>query len=260
MAKNTDDFDKDLNPILEIAPNEDLQYLVDIITSTYNNVLDSTDTYKMHKPNHREYADLLAREIRQYGGNTFANIFRGFSGPSYKEIVCDVASKLNAPYKKSQDVSMIEDSILSAILDKALSKMSDAEKQEILKEMGNKKDAILTGPALSTAILTAFKMGGFFSYQITQIVVQALLKAILGHGVRVAVVSRTASIIMGPIGWAVTGIWTAIDLAGPAFRVTVPCIAYIAMLRKKFNSAFCPKCNHMCNTNTRFCPECGTTL
>ena len=39
----------------------------------------------------------------------------------------------------------------------------------------------------------------------------------------------------GPIGWALTGAWTAFDLAGPAKRVTVPAVIQIAVLRKKYS-------------------------
>ena len=32
-----------------------------------------------------------------------------------------------------------------------------------------------------------------------------------------------------------TGLWTAIDIAGPAYRVTIPCVIQIAFLRAKMN-------------------------
>ena len=32
----------------------------------------------------------------------------------------------------------------------------------------------------------------------------------------------------------ITGIWTAIDIAGPAYRVTIPCVLQLAMLRHKY--------------------------
>lgn len=41
------------------------------------------------------------------------------------------------------------------------------------------------------------------------------------------------AVFLGPVGWVLTGVWTAIDLAGPAFRVTVPCVLHIAMLRQR---------------------------
>ena len=43
--------------------------------------------------------------------------------------------------------------------------------------------------------------------------------------------SRAFAVLTGPIGWILTGIWTAFDIAGPAYRVTVPCTIIIAYLR-----------------------------
>lgn len=46
--------------------------------------------------------------------------------------------------------------------------------------------------------------------------------------------SRLIGVAAGPIGWALTGAWTAFDLAGAAKRVTVPAVIQIAVLRKKY--------------------------
>ena len=262
MGKNTEVFDKDINPILEIAPNQDLDYLVKLITGTFSNFLDVDEVYKKNSPNHKAYADLLAKEICEYGGNGFVNMFRG-AGPSYKEIVCDVASKLGAPYNSKQDIEKIEDAIIAVILEKTLEKMSDEEKRKLLEEMGGTWNPSLTGPALTSAFIALFKMGGFKSYQITLIVVNAIAKFLFGRGIAFAAntaMMRWAAVLVGPIGWAITGIWTTVDLAGPAYRVTIPTVIYIAMLRKKYNSPACPSCKQMIPGGIKFCPECGAKL
>lgn len=262
MGKNTDVFDKDINPVLEIAPNEDLQYLVDLLTGTFSNFLEVNDVYKANCPNHKVYADLIAKEICEYGGNSFVNLFRG-SGPAYKEIVCDVANKLKAPYNEKQSIEKIEDSIIIKILEKALDEMSDEDKQKLLKEMGGKRNLDLTGPALTNAFIILFRAGGFKSYQITVIVANAIAKIIFGKGLPFAagpILTKTMAFLTGPIGWVVTGIWTAIDLAGPAYRVTIPAVIYIAMLRKKYNTPTCPRCKQMISPDSKFCPECGCAL
>lgn len=262
MGKNTEVFDKDINPVIEIATNEDLQYLVDLLTGAFNNFLDAQDVYKNNRPNHKVYADLIAKEVCEYGGNSFVNLFRG-QGPSYKEIVYDVAGKLRAPCGKMQSIEKIEDSIILVIMEKALEKMSDAEKQELLQEMGGKRNLDLTGPALTSAFVTLFRLGGFKSYQITVIVVNAVLKFVIGRGLTLAgnaALTRAMAIFTGPIGWVISGIWTAIDLAGPAYRVTVPAVIYIAMLRKKYNTPLCPYCNQMISVDVKYCPACGVKI
>ena len=52
VKRNTDDYDDDLNPILEKASNEQLQPLVEIITGAFSNFLEIEEAYKAHHPNH----------------------------------------------------------------------------------------------------------------------------------------------------------------------------------------------------------------
>ena len=256
-------YDFNLNPVLEKANNDDLQYLVEIINKTITNCLENDELYKKYNPDHQKYVGVIASEIRAFGGNTLINMFRGGKGPEYKEIVCDVADKLKAPFNKDSDIEKVEDAILETVLTQALEKMSESEKQELLKEVGDGKNYSITGPALTTAFITLFRMGGFKSYQLTLIIANTIVKAVLGHGLRLganAGLTKIMSILTGPIGWAITGIWTAIDIAGPATRVTVPAVIYVAMLRKKYNTPFCPHCNQMIAVGSKFCPECGGSL
>lgn len=260
--KNTTIFDKDLNPVLELSDNEDLNILVLYLKEKLSETLTISDAYKNHNPNHEKYADLIAKEIRDMGGNSFANIWRG-EGPEYREIVCDVANKLKAPYNINKSVSEIENSILETIIEKALSNMSESEKRQLLKEMGGK--ATLSAGGITTAtFITMFRAGGFASYQLTVIIANQIARLILGSGFTVvtnAAITRVAAIMAGPVGWAISGIWTAIDLAGPAYKVTIPCVIHIAMLRKKLNSITCDKCDAVIPDSTaNFCPECGSPV
>ncbi|GAA7428514.1 hypothetical protein ID0992_01620 [Helicobacter pylori] len=47
---------------------------------------------------------------------------------------------------------------------------------------------------------------------------------------------KTLVLLTGPIGWAITGVWTAINIAGPVYRVTVPTCFVVAALRKKLKA------------------------
>ncbi len=44
---------------------------------------------------------------------------------------------------------------------------------------------------------------------------------------------KTLGILAGPIGWVITGALVSINLAWPAYRVTVPACVLVATLRKK---------------------------
>ncbi len=259
---NTEIFDKDINPILEISDSDDLQPLVEYVSKKISQDLTDHDCYKENSPNHTYYADLIAKEIRDMGGNSFANVWRG-EGPSYYEMVCDVADKLKAPYNKKKTIADIENSILETILTTAIESMSEAEKNDLLKEMGD-KGSFSKGGLSTTAFIGIFRAGGFYSYQLTLIIANQIARMVLGHGLQLAAnvgIVRVASVLAGPIGWAIGGLWTAIDLAGPAYKVTIPCVIHIAMLRKKFNAFSCDNCDAILpDTTVKFCPECGSKM
>lgn len=260
--KNTTIFDKDLNPVLEIATQEDLDTIVEYLKTKFSENLTTEQAYKINFPDHTKYADLIAKEIRDFGGNSFVNIFRG-EGPTYFEIVCDVASKIKAPYNKSNTVEMVEESIMATILENAWNKMTDAEKEVLLNEIGKANMSAAKGFTAAT-FQAVFRAGGFASYQLMLVVANGVSKAILGRGLSLAAnaaLARTASLLVGPIGWALTIIWTLVDIAGPAYKVTIPCVVQVAMLRKKYNSIFCSSCEAMIPNDTfKFCPECGAQL
>jgi uncharacterized protein YaaW (UPF0174 family) len=94
----------------------------------------------------------------------------------------------------------------------------------------------MTAESLVGIFQAVFRAGGFKSYQLTLIIVNAVLKAIIGRGLSLAgnaTLMRTMSILTGPIGWAITGAWTAVDIASPAYRVTIPAVIQVAALRQK---------------------------
>ena len=95
------------------------------------------------------------------------------------------------------------------------------------------------------ALQVAIKASGFGSYKLAAVVANAVAKALLGRGLAfgaTAGMMRTISVFAGPIGWAITAIWTAFDLGSPAYRVTVPCVIQIAYMRQKAAYRSCPTC------------------
>ena len=259
---NTDIFDHDLNPILETASNEELGVIHDILMKKQiTEALSIEEVYKQHYPDHGKYADLIAKEVRDFGGNTFVNVFRG-EGPDYREIVCDVAKQLKAPFERHQEIETIEAAILGTILVKALEKMTEEEKQEVLGIV-RKSNKNWTGGVSVLVLQNVFRAGGFASYQLMLIVVNAVVKGILGRGLSLAVntaLTRTMAIAVGPIGWAVSGLIAAIQFAGPSYKVTIPCVAYIAMLRQMQNVMKCEQCGTLQNENFKHCSQCGARL
>lgn len=235
-------YDTDLE-FLSTLPSKELDDLVRLLTHDkdgdvrFAEKLTTREGYKKHYPDHQQYWKDIAEEIQCFGGNTLMNAIRG-EGVLYKEILCDVCDKLKVNYRKDSATEKIEENLLMKILVDALDKMSPEDINNLAKEMGiDEIDAVagFNKQALVTAFQTIFRMGGFKSYQLTLIIVNAVFKAIFGRGLTIAgnaALTKMLSILTGPIGWGITAVWTAIDIAGPAFRVTIPAVIQVAYLRK----------------------------
>ena len=229
--------DLDLNPILEKATDEELLPIVDCLKAKMSNCIDTDERYKKAPLNPSKYTDLIANEIRLFGGNTFANLCRG-EGVSYKEVVCDVADKLKVHYNKYGDIELIEVSILQKVFDSAWKSMSNEQKKALIDEIGGINLPI--GSSSTMILQTLLKMGGFKTYQLAVIVANSIAKCLLGRGLSFAAnasLTKGLSVCIGPVGWIVSSLWMAIDLAGPSYRVTIPCVIHIAILRQKQKNA-----------------------
>ncbi|GAA7624255.1 hypothetical protein HpMMM27_04150 [Helicobacter pylori] len=178
----------------------------------------------------------IAEELQCYGGNTFANFFRN-ERVLYKEILCDVCDHLEVSYSKYSKTSLIEQNILAKLLKDSLEQMSKNDLEELLHELGTTSIDKMIGAnkqILIASVLTLFKAGGSHSYALAITVADAMVKKTLGHGLSSVVgkvaLTRTLSLLTG---WNITGVWTAIYIAGPAYRVTVPACVLVATLHLK---------------------------
>lgn len=198
--------------------------------------LTNHDLYKKYYPDHSEYWEEIAAEIQCFGANTFATIFRGGKGVEYKEILADVCDKMKVNYNENSSVEKIEQNLLMKILEDAIEKMSPEELKELAQATGVKNTSGVTKETMVGIFQAVFRAGGFKSYQLTVIIVNAVLKALIGRGLSFAgnaALTRTMAVLTGPIGWVITGLWTAVDIAGVAYRVTIPAVIQVAVLRQK---------------------------
>lgn len=261
--------DPDLAQVLGTADVDDLGVLIDHITDKGDGRISlSSDTCKTLTDAKsggqigKTTRALIAEELQRFGGNSLLNLMRGGAGVPYKEILCDVASHVKADFKPKNDCAQIEIAILEAVLTQSVAKMSEQEKAELFAEFGGtyKPGA---GPAVMAALQAAIKASGFGAFKLAAVVANAVAKAILGRGLAfgaTAGLMRGISVFAGPIGWAITAIWTAFDLGSPAYRVTVPCVIQIAYMRQKAAYRSCPTCHAPAEAGKKFCGECGSPL
>lgn len=232
--------DKDIEFIGELK-SEDLNDLVYCLTHDkdgevrYTEELTENSRYKQHYPNHNMYWTDIAAEIQCFGANSIVTLLRRGKGVPYREVLTDVCDKLKVNYNKDASIEVIEDNLLMKIVKDALDKMSEQEIRELAESIGS-TNLSASKEFLFGTFQAIFRAGGFKSYQLTAIIVNAILKALIGRGLSFAATGtlmRAMSVLTGPVGWAITGAWTALDIASPAYRVTMPAVIQVAFLRKK---------------------------
>ncbi len=236
-------YDEDLEFLSEIK-SEDLGDLVHLLTHDKDGIQRLTEGltlstgYKRHYPNHNKYWEDIAEGLQRYGGNTAMNTLRG-EGVLYKEILIDVCKKMKVNFNENSSTAIIENNMLMKVLENTLEEMSEGQLKELAKELEIEDFSQLNKQALTTLFITVFKAGGFKSYQLSLVIVNAILKAIIGRGLSFGgniLLTRSLAVLTGPVGWILTGVWTALSIAGPAFRVTIPAVLQIAILRQMNNN------------------------
>ena len=248
---------RDLSEILSAASIEELHQLRDIVLTA--DKWSTDDRIKISYTDPKIDGPYLGREIRKFGGNTVANVFRD-EGPDYKEIVEDVADKIEANYREGSSVEEVESAVINKVLGEAWAKMGDAEREALITDFKLSGKAWMGG-ASAAALQAAFLAGGAQSYAILASVVNVFVMRTIGVGLAGFVATRSATALLGPIGLAFTGLTTALLLAGPSYKVTIPSVVFIAYLRRKQEAVQCGWCEAIIlASSAKFCPECGEEM
>lgn len=230
---------------LKSAEQDDLSILIDYLTkdkdgnSRYTEALTTNEYFKSHYPDHQKYWDLVAAELQCFGANSLATIFRGGEGILYEEILTDVCNKLKVNYNKNSSIETIEMNLLMKILIDAISEMTPEQLKNVVGDL-DLKTVDFSKQGVLAAIQGLIRMGGFTSYKMALIVANAVAKQLLGRGLTLATnasLTRAISLFTGPIGWALTALWTIYDIAGPAYRVTIPAVIQISYMRSKTDNS-----------------------
>lgn len=227
---------------LRNVPSRDLNDLVYCLTHDKDGdprlteELTSTSAYECYCPNHQRYWKEIAAEIQCFGANSFMTMFRGGEGVLYREVLEDVCDKLNVSYSKSQNLATIEENLLLKILRQALGEMSSQQKKELLDSLGVDGVQNLNTSTLMIVFQAMIVAGGFKSYQLILIISNGVVKYFMGSGLSLATnaaLTKGMSVLAGPIGWGISALWMLMDLSDPAYRVTIPAVVHVALLRRK---------------------------
>lgn len=241
--------DEALVELLRRADSEDVSALVTLITDNGAGRLSLSAVVRevlLKARDEGTFFDgelrLLVRELQLFGGNSLKNLTRG-SGLSYHEIAGDVLKHLSGD--AASDIKSTADTelkVLTGILSRFWSS-SDANGQrkiaatvglpskDVTPHLDEVLGAVLKGG--SAAVSAATLVHEFEEASISRVsnAVSSQVKKLARNpgSFLVAVAARAVPVAgaAGAIGWGTK------QLAGEAYRITVPCVVRIASIRQK---------------------------
>lgn len=249
--------DSQLLELLATASPAQVDPLVDYLTDNGrgrvtlpNAVKDLLLESKARKIYSRQALRLLIAELREFGGNSIANLPRQ-GGVSYREIAMNALSHLGGTQLESATVEQIELQFISERLRSVWATMSEHHRQAISTEVESQQGT----PDLPGVQAMILKGG-----TVATVAARVLAENNLRDSVRTA--ADTASRI-GKLAVARGLVLTLNDLAGTAYRVTIPCvtqIAYIRCLHRSLEHIICSNCSSQASSQGKFCIHCGAPL
>lgn len=227
--------------ILDEFSNEELEVLVRLIIDkgTFmgkrTEKLSTDGSYIKYYPNHKRYVDKIKQALIDFGSNEI-KVLLGKKA-TYHKILVDVCKKTKVNFNEKSPLEHIEKALLGKVLVDAWDKMSAAEKEELLKDGAQNCGR---GEFTAEALIAILGAGGFAAYRLAANIANAVAISVVGSGLPFAakvVIGRGLGNIAGPIGLVLTALFTVVyDIAGPAYRITVPAVIYIAALRQVYQS------------------------
>lgn len=177
----------------------------------------------------------IAGEFQLYGGNTFANLYRKNKGVLYNEILKDVSNKFDVKVKKEDTTEIIEEKLLTKIIDSYISELSSKDKDDLLKSL-NLSEFCLKDSNLTAILLSLSNISIIFRKQFFNLISNLIMKQLVKNTAKTAAKSSIKKFPIGKIlSFTIAPIaigWTLNDFAAPAFRVTSLAVLKIIILRR----------------------------
>lgn len=231
---------------LQFCENEDLRILCDILMYDNNgkirlneSISDSDEYLASYPDNMIGIWKDLASELQKFGGNSIINVLRNGHGPSYEKVVYDVCKRMGVRgINKHDTAEEMEQKLLIYISQKAIGELSEKEIRSIMEEY-HVEGYDYTRAGLISAIMALQIVNRRLFIIVINSVMRLSSQILVGRGVMMVgmgVLSRGIGILCGPLGWALMCGWTAWDIMGPAYRVTIPAVIQVAFMRAKYQA------------------------
>ena len=238
-------FDADLDTVLQAASNEELAPLVQFIkASSFSERLTSDDSFVRYYPNHARYCHVISAEIRAFGGHTIVNLLRGGKGPDYHTVVADVLKHMKIDYQEDDNIFELERKLIAYVMKDMYGKMDNEQRELIVSEVKQyqSNDGALVVKALEKGDLAQLSPKALL---LLSSVISSSIAKIMGVSVSISnalgsALGQSANKIQTLLNMSVDVLYSIFnsiyEFGGPAYKVTVPCVIHVAMLRVKQSS------------------------
>jgi uncharacterized protein YaaW (UPF0174 family) len=229
--------------------NESNQRLIALLSREEIPIERLKPIYNRHGIYVDEGVKTLVDEICLDGSNTIASVFRGLKGIPYDEIVRDVARMFKINLAKNETEMEIEMKIIDKLFNQYIENSEPNEREEIEKIIAEalkqdntpslKKILKVSGASITSAHLVSIiaqQVGRKAAANaVTQVTSRFVRKRIAGTVAREFTKRgfSVAGFAVPLLNVALVG-WTIMDVAGPAFRKTIPTAVDIALLRLEY--------------------------
>ncbi|WP_317383126.1 hypothetical protein [Anaerobiospirillum succiniciproducens] len=266
-------FDVDLDPVLQAALQEELDVIIRLMKASDDlKSIEKEQLFMRHYPNHRHYTHLISAQLRTCGGHAVANLLRGGKGPDYRTVVCDVADHLNVSYDKDDSVPVIERCILMSMTKKIYDDLGDKERDLLINSLSeqeakagiktedskdeiSKSNTAIAVPQSRELVLKAVQQGDYRLLSTNSLLMLSeALSTIFSSLAGVAqnsIVNATDSVSRAAyeLAHAISSgldvvkrvLLSLLEIGGPSYKVTVPCVTQIASMRLRQSNALLTK-------------------
>ena len=232
-------MDKDL-AFLAHCENGELRKLCDLLTFDKDGKLrftESLTTKEVYLENYPEHIAILAPavadELLRFGSNSISTALHHNTPDSYETVVRRVCHQMHVHIGKYDNAAAMERALLESICESSIKSMTLEELRDIAEDAGVPYKGLYK-QALAAAILAAMRVSPVVFRRVAISVTYEVLSFVIGRGIAVVgarAVQRSLGVLTGPVGWIVLTAWTAWDIASPAYRVCIPAVIQVALMR-----------------------------
>ena len=229
-------LDKDL-AFLAKCRNEELRVLCDILTYDRNGMLryaeqlTGSDAYLLHYPMEMsQMAGEIADELCKFGSNTVVTYFRKGVPDCYETVVQRVCRQMKVQTESGEDVASMERKLLQKVCEDAVEQMSEEQIRELADEMGIKEKDLMPQFVI-TVLMRLMSRNPKLWARVIRGVIRVVLLDFGGRRVAMKGLERVLGVAAGPLGTLVMTLWTIWDIASPAYRVCIPAVLQVGLMR-----------------------------